>query len=123
MAMANGLGMATEAGSKMSIQLTGLSADMASFFNTTADKTANALQGIFTGQTRALKQYGVVLSEANLEQFRMERGIKKAYSAMSEQEKVVLRYNYVLNQTKNAQGDFTRTSLSWANQMKQLTQN
>lgn len=123
MAMSNGLGIATDAGAKMSIQLTGLSADMASFFNTTADKTANALTGIFTGQSRALKQYGIVLSEANLEAFRLARGIKTSYSAMSEAQKVVLRYNYVLQQTANAQGDFTRTTLSWANQMKQLNQN
>lgn len=112
MAMANGIGLSDAAGRKMSIQLAGLSADMASFFNTTTESTSNALEGIFTGQTRALKQYGVVMNEANLEAFRMSRGIQTAYSDMSTAQQVALRYNYVLAATANAQNDFARTSMS-----------
>lgn len=123
MAMANGIGLSDAAGRKMSIQLAGLSADMASFFNTTTESTSNALEGIFTGQTRALKQYGVVMNEANLEAFRMSRGIQTAYSDMSTAQQVALRYNYVLAATANAQNDFARTSMSWANQMRQLQMN
>ena len=111
-AMANGIGLSEAAGAKMSIQLSGLAADMASFFNTDYQTTANALEGIFTGQTRALKQFGIVMSEANLETFRMSRGIQTAYSDMSNAEKVALRYNYVLATTANAQNDFARTSMS-----------
>lgn len=110
--MADGIGLSQKAGAKMAIQLTGLSADMASFFNTTTESTSNALQGIFTGQTRALKQFGVVMSEANLEAFRLERGITTAYSKMNEAQRVALRYNYVLASTANAQNDFARTSMS-----------
>ena len=123
MAMADGIGLSNKAGAKMAIQLSGLSADMASFFNTTTDVTSNALQGIFTGQSRALKQFGVVMSEANLEAFRMSRGIQTAYSQMSYAQQVALRYNYVLAQTTNAQNDYARTAGSWANQMRLLTNN
>lgn len=123
MAMADGIGLSNEAGAKMAIQLAGLSADMASFFNTTTDQTSNALEGIFTNQTRALKQYGIVMTEANLEAFRMARGIQTAYSDMNEAQRVALRYNYVLAATANAQNDFARTSMSWANQMRQLQMN
>ena len=121
--MANGLGISNGAGQKMAIQLSGLAADMASFYNTDYETTANALQGIFTNQTRALKQYGVVMNETTLEAFRLSRGIETAYSQMSEAQKVALRYNYVLNATANAQNDFARTSFSWANQMRQLSMN
>jgi hypothetical protein len=123
MAMANGLGIGTEAGAKMSIQLAGLSADMASFFNTTTEVTSNALQGIFTGQSRALKQFGIVMNEANLEAYRLSRGIQTAYSQMSEAQKAALRYNYVLHATAQAQNDYARTASSWANQMRLLTNN
>lgn len=123
MAMANGIGLSQEAGAKMSIQLSGLAADMASFFNTDYATTMNALEGIFTNQTRALKQFGVVMTEANLEAFRMSRGIQTAYSDMSEAQRVALRYNYVLASTANAQNDFARTSMNWANQMRQLQMN
>lgn len=111
-AMANGIGLSEAAGSKMSIQLSGLAADMASFFNTDYQSTATALQGIFTGQTRALKQYGIVMNDTTLEAFRMSRGIQTAYSNMSNAEKVALRYNYVIATTANAQNDFARTSMS-----------
>lgn len=112
MAMANGLGLSQAAGSKMSIQLSGLAADMASFFNTDYATTMNALEGVFTGQTRALKQFGIVMTEANLETFRLSRGMQTAYSDMNEAQRAALRYNYVLAQTANSQNDFARTSMS-----------
>ena len=123
MAMADGIGLSNEAGAKMAIQLSGLAADMASFFNTSVEATQTALQGVFTGQTRALKQYGVVMTEANLEAFRMARGIQTAYSQMSEAQRVALRYNYVLQATANAHNDYARTAMTWANQMRLLSNN
>ena len=123
MAMANGIGLSQAAGAKMSIQMSGLAADMASFFNTDYETTMNALEGIFTGQTRALKQFGIVMTEANLEAFRMSRGMQTAYSDMNEAQRAALRYNYVLAATANSQNDFARTSMSWANQMRQLAMN
>ena len=123
MAMADGVGLANDAGAKMAVQLTGLAADMASFYNTSTETTSNALQAIFTGQSRALKQFGVVMSEANLEAYRMARGIETAYSAMNEAQRVALRYNYVLSVTRNAQNDYARTAMSWANQMRLLHNN
>ena len=123
MAMADGVGMSNAAGAKMAIQLSGLAADMASFFNSDIETTSNALEAIFTGQTRALRQFGVVLSDANLEAYRLERGIETAYSQMNQAQKVALRYNYVLAMTANAQNDYARTAMSWANQMRLLTNN
>jgi len=40
--------------------------------------------------------------------------------AMSEQNKALLRYNYLLSVTADAQGDFSKTSNSWANQVRVL---
>lgn len=120
MAMSNGMDIAQEAGKNMSLQLTALAGDMASFYNVGQDIAQTALNSIFTGETESLKKFGIVLTETNLEAFALSQGIKKSYQAMSQAEKVALRYNYVLNATKNAQGDFARTSDSWANQIRLL---
>ena len=120
MSMANGMGLAAKDGKNMSLQLTALAGDMASFYNVEQDVAQTALNSIFTGETESLKKFGIVLTEANLNAFALSRGITKSYNAMSQAEKVALRYQYVLKATANAQGDFARTSSSWANQVRIL---
>lgn len=120
MSMANGMGLAAKDGKNMSLQLTALAGDMASFYNVEQDVAQTALNSVFTGETESLKKFGIVLTEANLNAFALSRGITKSYNAMSQAEKVALRYHYVLKATANAQGDFARTSSSWANQVRIL---
>lgn len=122
MAMAKGMQIADDMASDMAVTLTGLSADMASFYNKEQSATATALNSVFTGETETLKTYGIVMTEANLQQFAYTQGINKKISAMSQAEKVQLRYNYVLSQTALAQGDFARTSDGWANQTRILSE-
>ena len=120
MAMSNSMGISAKDGKNMALQLTALAADMASFYNVSQEVAQTALNSIFTGETETLKKFGVVLTETNLKAFALSRGITKSYSSMTEAEKVALRYNYVLQATANAQGDFARTSGSWANQTRLL---
>ena len=120
MAMSNGMGIAQQAGKLMSTQLTALTGDMASFYNTTEEMASIALASVFTGETETLKKFGIVLTEANLNAYALSKGIKTSYQNMSQAQKVALRYNYVMQATANAQGDFARTSISWANQIRVL---
>ncbi len=122
MAMAKGMQIVDDKAADMALTLTGLSADMASFYNKAQSVTSTALNSIFTGETETLKQFGIVMTEANLQQFAYTQGINKKISAMSQAEKVMLRYNYVMSQTALAQGDFVRTQDSWANQTRILTE-
>lgn len=122
MAMAVGIGFAREAASDMSLQLTALSADMASFYNIQQSEARTALSAVFTGETETLKRYGILITEVNLQEFARQQGIYKSINAMTQQEKGLLRYNYVMQQTALAQGDFARTSLSWANQTRILAE-
>lgn len=122
MAMGAGMGIAQENASDMAIALTGLSADMSSFYNVSQELASTALKSIYTGETETLKQYGIVMTEANLQQFALSQGITKSVQAMTQAEKVQLRYNFVMAQTALAQGDFARTSNSWANQTRILSQ-
>lgn len=109
-----------EDASDMAVTLTGRAADMASYFNTKISETETALQSIYTGETKSLKRYGVVMTEVNLQEYAYRQGINKKISAMTQQEKVMLRYNYVLEKTALAEGDFVRTQDNWANQIRIL---
>ena len=122
MAMAAGMGLANDSASDMAVALTGLSADMASFYNVGQDVASTALKSIFTGGTETLKQFGIVMTDANLQAYALSKGITKSTADMSQAEKVQLRYNYVMSQTALAQGDFAKTSDSWANQTRILSE-
>lgn len=120
--MATGMGVATSDAAKLSTSLVGLAGDLASFKNIGIDQVQTALAGIFTGETESLKRLGIVMTEANVKQYAYTEGIKKSYEEMTQAEKVMLRYNYVLSVTKNAQGDFERTGGGAANQMRMLSE-
>lgn len=122
MAMSVGVGVARDAASDMSVALTGLSADMASFYNVEQEVAATALKSVFTGETETLKQFGIVMTEANLEAYALSQGVTKSMSSMTQAEKTQLRYAYVMKQTALAQGDFAKTSDSWANQTRILSE-
>lgn len=121
MAMAKGMGVADEAAADMSITLAGLTGGVASFYNISQDLADVKLKSVFTGETETLKDLGVVMTQDNLKAYALSKGIAKSYDAMSQAEKVALRYNFVLDSLAMASGDFARTSDSWANQTRILS--
>lgn len=116
--MATGMGMAIERASQMSMSLTQLSADLSSYKNMSQEMTKNALKGIFTGETEALKNLGVVMTQDILEGYAQTIGMRKKFKDMTQAEKIELRYSYVMSATKNSQGDFLRTGGNYANQSR-----
>jgi hypothetical protein len=116
--MATSLGLNTNQASKMSTSLVGLAGDLASFKNISIDIANTALSSIFTGETESLKKLGIVMTEANLQAYAFSKGITTKIQAMSQSEKVMLRYNYIMSVTSNSQGDFARTGGGAANQMR-----
>lgn len=122
-AMGKSLGVLPDMSADMAIELTKLSADMASFWNVSQDVARTALTSVLTGETESLKRFSVVLTEANLQQFAYANGINKSIRNMTQAEKVQLRYNYVMSATSGIMGDFARTSGgSWANQVRILSE-
>jgi len=111
-----------ENASNMAINLTARAADMSSFYNKSIEETSTALKSIYTGETESLKEYGVVMTQVNLEEFARQQGINKSIQAMTQSEKVMLNYQYVMQQTSLAAGDFAKTSDSWANQTRILSE-
>lgn len=63
------------------------------------------------------------MSVANLNAFALEKGMTKAFDKMSQAEQATLRYQYLLEATKDAQGDFARTGDSFSNEMRKLQTN
>jgi len=116
--MSTSMGLPQAAAAKMSTSLVALAGDLASFKNIGLDQAQTALKGIFTGEMESLKQLGVIMSQAALQEYAYSQGIRTKIADMSEAEKVQLRYNFVMAKTTNAQGDFARTGDSAANQMK-----
>lgn len=119
-AMGRSLGVVPERAAEMSLSLTGLAGDLASFWNVSHDVAQTALESVFTGETESLKKFAVVMTQANLQQFAYSKGINKSVSAMTQAEQAQLRYAYVMEATAVAHGDFSRTSNEWAGQTRIL---
>lgn len=120
-AMAKAFGFAEGEAYEMSTTLTGLAGDVASFYNITQDEAYTKLKSVFSGETETLKDLGIVMTQAALDQFALAKGFGKTTSAMTEQEKTALRYQFVLDKLNVASGDFAKTSDSWANQTRVLS--
>lgn len=122
-AMGTAMGFAQGEMANMSVELTKLAADMASFYNVDQNDVAEDLEAIFTGQTRPLRTYGLDLSQATLKEWALKNGLDANIKSMSQMEKTLLRYQYVMANTGASQGDFARTANTWANQVRILKQN
>ncbi|MDD5016547.1 MAG: LysM peptidoglycan-binding domain-containing protein [Eubacteriales bacterium] len=122
-AMLKSTGLSGESVVDMSVALTGLSGDMASFYNLKPEEAFEKLRSGISGETEPLKQLGINMSVVNLETYALSKGIKKTYSEMTQAEQTSLRYNYIMQATSDAQGDFSKTSDSYANQQRILQLN
>lgn len=119
--MSNAMGITGQAALDMAEDVTGLTGDVASFYNLGTDEAYTKLKSIWTGETETLKDLGVVMTQTNLDQYALNNGFGKTTAKMTEQEKVMLRYQYVTSALSNATGDFVKTQDSWANQTRILT--
>ena len=119
--MSNAMGITGKAALDMAENVTGLTGDVASFYNLGTDEAYTKLKSIWTGETETLKDLGVIMTQTNLDQYALNNGFGKTTAKMTEQEKVMLRYQYVTSALSNATGDFVKTQDSWANQTRILT--
>ena len=121
-AMLKSSGLAGDAIVDMSKDMVGLAGDMASFYNLDRETAFEKIRSGISGETEPLKQLGINMSVANLEAYALSQGITTAYNEMSQAEQVMLRYNYLMSTTADAQGDFARTQDSYANQTRLLSE-
>ena len=122
-AMMKSSGIASDKLGEMSMRMSELAGDMASFYNLKAEDAFYKIRAGISGETEPLKELGINMSVANLEAYALSQGISKSYEKMSQGEQTMLRYNYLLKAATDAQGDFSRTSDSYANQQRILQMN
>lgn len=108
---------------KMSIRLTELAGDMASFYDVSQEDIAKSLQSVFSGTTAPMRRYGIDLTQATLKEWALKQGLDANISSMTQAQKAMLRYQYVLAHTTNITGDFARTADTWHNQITMLREN
>ena len=104
----------------MSMRLTQLAVDLGSFYNATDDEALTALRAGIVGESEPLKRFGIVMLEANLAAYALEKGITKSYRSMTLAEKTELRYNYLVEKTAMVHGDAAKTAEGFANASKGL---
>lgn len=105
----------------MSTDLAGLAADMASFYNLDFDTAFAKIRSGMSGETEPLKQLGINMSVANMNDFLQSQGIETEWKDMTQAEQTMTRYQYLLKATADAQGDFARTADdSYANINRQI---
>lgn len=115
------MGFARGEASKLSVQLTKLAVDVASFNNASDTETMMAFQSALVGNHETVRRFGVVITEATLKQELLRMGITKTAKEVTNAEKVQARLNLIIAGTSDAQGDAERTNTSFANSMKALS--
>ena len=105
----------------MSTNLAGLAADMASFYNLPFDEAFSKIQSGMVGMSMPLRQLGIDMTETAVGAYAAAAGFETEYSKMSEAEQMLVRYQYLMSVTSDAQGDFARTSDSYANSQRRMT--
>ena len=119
-AMAKAFGFAEGEAAEMSTTLAGFAGDVASFYNIDQDAAYTKLKAVFSGETESLKDLGIVMTQTALDQYALQHGFGATTAKMSEQQKVALRYQFLLSKLSDVSGDFARTSGGWANQVRIL---
>lgn len=119
----NGYIKASDKLGDVSLNMTKLAGDMASFYNKDQAEVADDLRAVYTGMVIPLRKYGLDLTQATLKEWAMKQGLDADIDSMSQAEKTMLRYQYVMANTQTVHNDFIRTQDTWANQIRILAEN
>ncbi|HUS74343.1 MAG TPA: hypothetical protein VMY06_14890 [Sedimentisphaerales bacterium] len=117
------LGFARKEAMGLSMDLTTLAVDVASFSNKADDEVIRDFTSALVGNHETVRKYGIIISETALAQEAFSRGLKKEYKDLTDLEKVQLRMSLIQKGTLDAQGDAIRSMNDYANQVKRLNAN
>lgn len=118
--LTSGFGVVEDKANTMSQQLTQLSYDLASFFNTDVETAFEKLSSAMSGQVKGLREFGIDTTVASLQEYALSQGIEQSVSSMSQAQKSLLRYNYIMERSIKIQGDMARTIITPANSVRIL---
>lgn len=121
-AVAQGIGFTQEASADLSIELTKIAADVASFSNISAgaEPVLNAFRSALVGEREALKTYGIAITEAEVQSKAFEITTKRSVDELTRQDKALATLALIQEKAAVQIGDLERTSASFANQQRAL---
>jgi len=114
------LGLGPDRAAELSKTLVTLSSDLASFFNQDPSEALRALRSGLAGEAEPLRKFNIFLTEARVQQQALIDTGKENISSLTQQDKILARYNIILRDSANASGDFARTQGGLANQQREL---
>jgi hypothetical protein len=114
------LGVGSQEAAKMSMGITELASDFASFHNADITEVLTAQQAAFRGEYDALQRFLPLINAASVEQEAMAKTGKANAKELTAQEKALAVYRLMLKGAGEAQGDFKRTAEGAANQQRIL---
>lgn len=112
------MGIARDKGLELSGAFNKLAADLGSFNDVPTGQVLEALKSGLAGMSRPMRQYGVDISETTLRAMAQARGIALVNGVLDRQSRAMLILEKVQMDSKDAMGDFIRTSDSFANSLK-----
>jgi hypothetical protein len=118
--MLGSMGIGEQSAYGMSKAMTQLAYDMASFYNLNVDEAFTKLQSGISGEVEPLKRLGIIVNETTVKNWALTNGIIKQGQQLSESQKIIARYNVIMEATSKAQGDMARTADSPSNQLRSL---
>lgn len=117
-----GAGLSGEDLTGFSTKLVGLSADFSSFFDSSPEEAITAIGAALRGESEPIRRFGVLMNDSVLKQEALKMGLIKTTSeALTPQAKALASYQVIMNQTKDAQGDFQRTADGVANSSRSVS--
>lgn len=119
-AMMNSMNINSSSAAEMSENLVGLAGDMASFYNVKVEDVFSKISSAISSEGNSLKDFNVDMSNAKLQAYALSQGMNKTYQSMTAAEQTTLKYNYLMAETANVQGDYIRTSGSFASQQQRM---
>ena len=117
------MGMGVQDSANMSVATVKLASDLASFHNIDPAQALEKLRAGLIGEAEPMRSLGVMLDEETVKLKAFEMGLAKGSEELSQSAKVHARYAIILGQTKDAQGDFARTSDGLANSQRTVAAN
>jgi len=115
------LGFARKEASDLSLKLTELAIDVGSFNNRLDTDVIRDFQSALVGSSITVRKYGILIDQARINQVGWALGLAKQGDELTAQQRVIARYNILLQDSADAVGDAVRTADSFANTMKGLS--
>ena len=121
--LTTGFGVAGDSATTMSQNLTQLSYDLSSIYNTDVETAFDKLSSAMSGQVKGLREFGIDTTVATLQEYALAQGIDKSVRSMTQAEKSMLRYNYIMDKSKDLGywNDMAKTIATPANSLRILT--